>query len=439
MFSSAIGSTLSLKRWPGARAVALSIVIGSSLAPLYVDTAASQSDGSPESRSTSYVQTFDGIPLEPTPWQPPDWDISVHSRDRGTWQTLQPMQAMHGDDCSAPPAHHDVQTGERAVFQCNDHVMTAINADGYGVVYLTPNQQVDFSAGEAVVRFDLSTLRTSTRDWVDLWVTPYEDNRILPLDRGLPDLNGEPRRAIHVRMGTFNAGTIFGAEVVRDFEVVQVRQVGWTGYESFLQPSAVRRDTFELRISRTRVKFGMPAYNTWWVDGEVADLGWDRGVVQLGHHSYTPTKECPAGAVCGPNTWHWDNVSIAPAVPFTMAKGDRRYVDPTSPAIVAFAAPAPAGAHLRFAALGDAVDVSFDGGSRWEPARLQAHLRSDPASFQSYWTPVPAGTGAVQFRARGGWWGSDWMVRDPSLWSPNPPGEGEGAQPEGYARSDVGW
>jgi hypothetical protein len=38
------------------------------------------------------------------------------------------------------------------------------------------------------------------------------------------------------------------------------------------------------------------------------------------------------------------------------------------------------------------------------------------SKFQSYWTPIPAGTTSVQFRGQGGWWGS-WMVRDISLWA----------------------
>ena len=59
---------------------------------------------------------------------------------------------------------------------------------------------VDFSGGEAVVRFDLSTLRTSPRDWVDIWLTPYEDHLQLPLDNWLPDLTGEPSRSVHLRM-----------------------------------------------------------------------------------------------------------------------------------------------------------------------------------------------------------------------------------------------
>jgi hypothetical protein len=38
-------------------------------------------------------------------------------------------------------------------------MMTATNASGYGVTYVTPARVVDFSAGTAVVRFDVATLR----------------------------------------------------------------------------------------------------------------------------------------------------------------------------------------------------------------------------------------------------------------------------------------
>ena len=40
-------------------------------------------------------------------------------------------------------------------------------------------------------RSPTSTLRTSLRDWFDIWVTPHEDNLELPLDDWLNvDLNG---------------------------------------------------------------------------------------------------------------------------------------------------------------------------------------------------------------------------------------------------------
>jgi hypothetical protein len=62
-----------------------------------------------------------------------------------------------------------------------------------------------------VVRFDLSTLRTSSRDWVDLWLTPYDDHLQLPLEAWLPDLTGEPRRSVHLKMDTNDDFSVFKA------------------------------------------------------------------------------------------------------------------------------------------------------------------------------------------------------------------------------------
>ena len=118
-------------------------------------------------------ETFDGAPGNPEAWDPANWDVQVHSRDDDTWLTLESMQAGHSMSCDPPPAmHHFDGSYPMAVFHCRNHVMTAIKATGYGVIYLTPNHLVDFSTGESVVRFDLSTLRTSDRDWVDFWITP---------------------------------------------------------------------------------------------------------------------------------------------------------------------------------------------------------------------------------------------------------------------------
>ena len=48
-----------------------------------------------------------------------------------------------------------------------------------------------------------------------------------------------------------------------------------------------------------------------------SSLGWTQGVVQFGHHSYTPFKDCESHPfICEPDTWHWDNISINPAKPF---------------------------------------------------------------------------------------------------------------------------
>src|SRR5205823_15123866 len=130
-------------------------------------------------------------------------------------------------------------------------------------------------------------------------------------------------------------------------------------------------DTFELRISRTHIKFALPNYNYWWVDANIADLGWTSGVIQLEHHSYVPAKDCLTTSANGcPNTWHWDNVSISSARPFTLIRANQRYADATS-GTVTFPQPAPANAFLRYAAVGSALQVSFDNGATWQAAKLQ--------------------------------------------------------------------
>ena len=358
---------------------------------------------------------FDGRPAVPTPWRGSGWDVAVHSRDRDTWQELQPIAAHHGPDCSAPPATHVTTSYDDAVFHCNGHIMTSIAASGYGVIYLTPNQQVDFSAGEAVVSFDLSTLRTSARDWVDLWLTPYEDHLQLPLDGWLPDLTGEPRRSVHLRMDLNRSLSIFKGFVFGETSVLELPMREWGGYEQVVTPSAVKRDTIELRISRTSLKLGMPTYNHWWIDTQIADLGWDRAIVQMGHHSYAPDK-CDNN--CIPNTWHWDNVTIDPAVPFTMVPADRRWASEERGTTVSFAAPAPPESHLRFAAIGSRMEVSFDGGASWRPAEARPVRgnRDTNNTFLSYWTPMPAGATSAMLRG-GDWYGGSWQARDFSVWS----------------------
>jgi hypothetical protein len=369
-------------------------------------------DVPPAAAATSFVETFDGAPATPQPWRPGNWDVQVHSRDNDTWDQLETIQAQHGPDCGAPPATHPNSSYEGSVFLCRDHVMTAINASGYGVIYLTPNHMVDFSRGESVISFDMSTLRTSARDWVDVWVTPYEDNLALPFEDGVVDLQGPPRRGIHVVMVGENR---FEVEVYDNFRPSGLPARG-TAYDSVLSPDAARRDRFELRISPTHIRFGMPQYNLWWVDTALPSLGWTTGVVQFGHHSYTPEKDCNS---CRANTWHWDNVSISPSTPFTILRADRRNVNAGSPTrTVFFPQPAPPNSYVRFGGIGDNLAVSANGGATWIPAVRQAESRDVDEHFKSFWTPIPAGATSITFRGSG-WWGGRWEVRDISIFANN--------------------
>ena len=168
--------------------------------------------------------------------------------------------------------------------------------------------------------------------------------------------------------------------------------------------------------------------NYWPIDADIAPLGYGQTVVQFGHHSYNPTKECtpdPSPQVqrtCQPNTWHWDNVSVNPAAPFTIVRADRRLVDADRPGPFVLDRPAPANASVRFAAVGTAVELSYDGGATWRPALKQAHSRdTGDETFASYWTPIPAGTTRVAVRGQR-WWGGPFAAKDLSVWAQAAPG-----------------
>jgi hypothetical protein len=373
----------------------------------------------------AFLETFDGEPANPKAWNSAIWDIQVHSRDQETWLNLESMQAGHGLNCEPPPATHLFSGAYAdAVFQCHNHVMTAINAGGYGEIYLTPNRMIDFSSGEAILRFDMSTLRTSPRDWVDLWITPINENLALPIDFNV-DLAGAPKDSIHIRMDFGDVG-VFKGEIYRNFQSTALRAASRINYEQVLTPSAQVRSTFELHVSRTHIKFGLPNSNLWWIDTSIADPGWNTGIVQLGHHSYNPTKDCSSSTlVCLPDTWHWDNVSINPAIPFNIIKADRRYVlkgDASN--VVTFNSPAPANAFLRFSGIGT-IEVSFNGGPFQPAVKAQSSALPGigdyhPEHMSNYWTSIPQGTHTVGFRfSNDDWYTTSYemIAKDFAIWS----------------------
>jgi hypothetical protein len=353
--------------------------------------------------------TFDGAPASPEPfyWMP-GWDVQVHSRDSATWGELETIQAEHGPHCEPPSVSHAVTAYEASVFQCRDHLMTAVNAGGYAMIYLTPPYLADFSQGDAIIRFDISTLVNSTRDWWDVWLTPYGANLALPLDDWLPDGQGEPRDGIHIKLGTEMQVC---PRIIKNHESVESPTCTQVGYNTVLTPDPARRDTVEIHIGRDHVKVGLPKYNLWWDDASTGGLDWDQAVVQFGHHSYNPTKD-NSGV---PGTWHWDNFEITPAAPFSIIRAQQRSVEDGG--TISLEAPAPANAMLRFSAIG-VVELSFDGGTTWNAAQRQDEEVHHAEHLSSYWTPIPAGTQQVQFRFKDDdWYAGPFLARDITVWA----------------------
>lgn len=361
---------------------------------------------------------FDGRSSAPLDYCSTDFDVQVHSRERSAWFSLPSIDAQHGSDCAGPPASHPNTSYEGSVYNCRDHVMTAINGDGgYAAIYLTPNQIFDFAGGGSIT-FDISTERMSQRDWWDILITPYEDNLAVPLLSNLSqgtDLQGAPLNTIHI--GTDNTEGTAVLTVVRD-GVEQGYRTGWeppvnTGIAGTVNQAATRQ-TFKFTVANGRMKFERLASAT--APAETffdwaATVPFTSGVVQFGHHSYSPYK-CDG---CVPGTWHWDNITLSNSTPFTMIKADRRY---TEGGTVNFASPAPANAYLRFAGIckvkvnGQAVSRAADY-DRWNNGYHPEHM-------SSYWVPIAEGTQSVNISfADDGWYTTNLgcIAKDFSIWS----------------------
>ena len=380
-----------------------------------------------------------GTPAAPTPWNQPSWDVSVHIRNNYQYGGTDSMMAQHGADCSAPPATHMVSSWQDAVFLCKNHVMTAISAGGYGVIYLTPDHMFDWSQGTATLSFPVSTFRSSDRDWIDLWITPFNEQLQLPLESWLPDLQGPPKDALHIRMNEFNQGTIWTAETYSNYQATGLGGNWWTTLESVMPASPTVRTTFQLDLSTSHLRFGIPLLPTggsmYWIDTGI-NLPFTRGIVQLGHHSYTPDKSAGCGPPveqkalglgCAPNTWHWGGIVMTSAVAFTYLKASQRVLGPNGITSTAFPGSAPAGSFLRFSGIGT-ISVSYDGGKSWTNPSIQQESTHSVDHFESYWTPVPQGTSSVMFRGQN-WYGGPWMARDISIMSQSQSGGGPVAPP----------
>ena len=384
-----------------------------------------------------FLETFDDevsngeTPSSPQPWTDENWDISIHQRDQDRLYEMFEIPAHHGANCEPPPASHTITSYEDSLYTCKNHMMTSIygasNDGGYGLIYFTPNRLVD-TTGDFMIQFDMSTHRTNhVRNWVDIWITPYDQNLQLAIHEFEPDLQGAPLEAIQIRLLQEN---LFSVTLHENGRETDLELNNYTQYHEVLQMSKKTRSLFSIGVENGRLKVGMPQHDLWWHDQPAPEMltrpDWSESVVQFGHHSYTPAKMCEFSFFpdeCfanGGDTFHWDNVFVYPAKPFNLVHGSPRLItESTEQQTFTADSPAPTNAYLRFAGIGNNLEVSFNQGVTWHPAVEQAHSKTaQNLHFRSYWMPVPAGTTTVHFRGQP--WGegnNQWAARDITFWA----------------------
>jgi len=384
---------------------------------------------------STFSFNWNGGPATAQPWRPGlinDWDLIVHNRDNQN--SLQMVNAEHGADCAPFPATHPVTQFQDAVFICNNHMMTALNGGGYSEIVMTPAQLLDFSVGGSV-QVSASTAKLNNRDWIDFWISPFQENLLLPSGGIPPDLQGPTKDALLVNIDSSIPTTAH----VQEFKNYVSTDFPGTGRDiescvaSLGGVSASRRDPLQLSLTRTHVRLDLNVKGSpcTLVDTDINDLGFALGVVQLGHHSYSPDEATACnlpgcsvntGAGAG-NTWHWSNFSMSPAVPFTMLRGDIPLtgVQANTSPTVQFAGAAPANSFLRFSALArrGSIQISANGGAFF-PGREQMQKGDgvdgvNDASHIGYWTPIPAGTTSVTLKTQDST--QPWQISDVSIWS----------------------
>ena len=387
-----------------------------------------------------FLETFDGAPGAPQPYtNPHGWDITttgIDSRQAGA--TVQ--VAHHGAMCGAPGFPysagntHAIASNSDQVFICNNHLMTVNGLTGYGAIYMTPPATADFSAGVARISFEMSTLRTAARDWVYFTLTPFEGHNKFAYNNQDQD---PPADNINIKLAGTNV--MLATQRVRGGGDVALGGDGFTTWDmvqaaSGFSEDAARRDSFLIELSATHLRVcltGNSAGATYsyqghtpfcWIDSDLPTpldpAVWsNQAAFMMTHVTYNAEKSCsseedqfyivhnPTGdAQCPPDTWHWDNVRIDPARPFTILNPVQRFAEFTDPSganTVTFAQPAPPGARLSYIAAGDCTQQRFstDGGASWISAAPQptATQCQHPENGGEYWTPIPAGTTSVKF------------------------------------------
>jgi hypothetical protein len=365
-----------------------------------------------------------GAPSSPQPVIPPDLRVTFHIDDNTLLgQGFNAMNADHAADCSFPPGSHPIAARDFKdnLFACKNHLMTAVHAAGdYGLIAMQANQLADMSNGPATIDWDVSTLKTSGRDWWAISVAAQGEELQAPIHPGFGvDLVDAPRDAfgIHLDNATCSSNPNCGPTGATIFRAWQARG-GSGGFLDGCGPnleenlpggveSAAIRTHFRLVLSPTHATLSLPdnpdpatgKTGAMLCDGPV-NLNFTHGVVSWAHHSYDVEKDTGV-----PNTWHWSNFAITPSIPYTVINANERLLqDVSGGGTFTLPQPAPAGAFATW--MMDAGDpateqVSFDGGKTWQQATQQPGTAGQAGGDHARQLRVPIPQGATSFAVRG--------------------------------------
>jgi hypothetical protein len=190
------------------------------------------------------------------------------------------------------------------VFVCANHVMTATGLTGYGAIYMVPPAMADFSGGTATIKFEMSTLRTASRDWVYFTLMPFDGHNKYAynsLDQAIPPYNiNIPLAGTNVLTATERAGdgvdVHIGGDGFTTWDMVQAA--------NGVAPDAARRDVFQIEISRTHLRVCLTGNSTGqtytyrgaqfcWIDSDLptplsSGVWNDQAVFMMTHVAYNP-------------------------------------------------------------------------------------------------------------------------------------------------------
>jgi hypothetical protein len=367
--------------------------------------------------SSIFTETFDAAPTAPSRWDPPGWDV-IRSGNASQAPFTNPIPDCNGTQSYAPMADNE----EFGVYKCPNHLMLRMANLSYGFMMLTPPTLVDFSNGEAAIQWDMSTINTNGRNWIEMHLMPVQDHILMAAERwgsnraarelvimskegscsGTKNTSGEGSVLIKTEIRRVLSGNYSGDE-----------QIGQACLGDYVNPSGSTYTTLEFRITKTHLKFGIPSQNAWFFDKQISDLGWDKGVLQFGVSAYNSHSNSPCfeSGACPFTVFHFDNVTISPSIPFTILKGDRSFINSTTTNQWNLTT-APSGALLKFVGIANKIEVSFNDGTSWTRVPLANQPSNNPEGDEhgdDYLTALPQGTTKVLFRGER-WWGGDWEV-----------------------------